>query len=154
MEEKRMAGMDFLQVKKEIEKQAQGHCKAVVPPVQMAEFEGLSGKEFLEKAYCRLLGRMPGQGEKEQLYLAFYSGNLSKTELLEGLAASEECAAFGVDVSQVRRACRERKEKQEGLSFFRQVGRAGRLLVYLFCHRNAWRRLERIQEIWEQEDAE
>ena len=141
--------MDLIQIRKEIEEKAKSHKKPVIPPVLTAEFEGLSGREFLEKAYCRLLGRMPGAEEKEQLYLRFYSGDVSKWELLEGLASSEECARYGVDVSDVLSGCRKLKEKEE------KRGRTGRMLSslkYLFRHRTAWRRLERIQEIWEQED--
>ncbi len=145
--------MDLIQVRKEIEKKAEGHRKPEIPPVCMAEFTGLSGKEFLDKAYCRLLGRLPGTEEKEQLYLRFYSGDVSGSELLEGLAASEECAAYGVDVTDVLQGCRTLKKKEERKNSL--PGRAVRilsLLKYLFCHRQAWRRLERIREIWEQED--
>ena len=124
-----------------------------MPPVRMTEFEGLSGKEFLDKAYCRFLGRMPSDEEKEGLYLRFYSGDISKEELLEGLASSEECARYGVNVSDVAEGCRAMREKEEKRnSFFGRIGRMLSLLKYLFSHKAAWRRLERIQEIWEQEE--
>ena len=140
--------MDLIQIRKEIEEKAKSHRKATIPPVRIQEFEGLSGREFLEMAYCRLLGRMPGAEEKEQLYLRFYSGDVSKWELLEGLASSEECARYGVNVFDVLSGCRKLKEKEE------KRGRTSRMLSalkYLFSHKTAWRRLERIQEIWEQE---
>lgn len=145
--------MDLVQIRKEIEEKAKMHRKAENPPVRMAEFEGLSGKEFLDKAYCRFLGRMPSDEEREGLYLRFYSGDVSKRELLEGLASSEECAGYGVDALDVAEACRRMREKEEEKNSF--IGRTGRiisLLKYLFTHKAAWRRLERIQEIWEQED--
>lgn len=145
--------MDLVQIRREIEEKAKGHRKAQIPPVRMAEFEGLSGKEFLDKAYCRLLGRMPGTEEREGLYLRFYSGDVSKWEILEGLASSEECAGYGVDVADVLESCgcvRENEGRQN--SFLGRIGRLVSLLKYLFSHKAAWRRLERIQEIWERED--
>lgn len=149
----RVQGMDLVQIRKEIEEKAKGHRKAEIPPVRMAEFEGLSGKEFLDKAYCRLLGRMPGTEEKEGLYLRFYSGDVSKGELLEGLASSEECAVYGVDVADVLEGCSHIRDAEgRRNSFFGRIGRMVSLLKYLFTHKAAWRRLERIQEIWEQED--
>lgn len=141
--------MDLVQVRKEIEEMAKGHRKAAIPPVRMQEFADLAGREFLEKAYCRLLGRMPGEEEKEQLCLRFYSGDVSKWELLEGIASSEECARYGVDVSDVLSGCRSLREREAKQS---RVGRMLSALRYLFRHRTAWRRLERIREIWEQED--
>lgn len=145
--------MDLVQIRKEIEEKAKTHRKAGKPAVRMAEFKGLSGKEFLDKAYCRFLGRMPSDEEREGLHLRFYSGDISKRELLEGLASSEECARYGVDVSDVAEACRRMQEKEvKQNSFFGRTGRILSLLKYLFTHKAAWRRLERIQEIWEQED--
>lgn len=146
--------MDLVQIRKEIEEKAKTHRKAGKPPVRMAEFEGLSGKEFLDKAYCRFLGRMPSDEEKERLYLRFYSGDVSKTELLEGLASSKECVRFGVDTADVTEGCRRIREKEERKNSF--IGRMGRmlsLLKYLFTHKASWRRLERIREIWGQEDG-
>lgn len=142
--------MDLEQIQKEIKEKAKGHRKAEIPPVSMEEFEGLSGQEFLDKVYCRLLGRMPGIEENKSLYRRFYSGDLSKQELIEGVAASEECARYGVDVTGVLEACSHMDEKKTSL--FGLVGRMLSLLKYLFCHKRAWRRLERVREIWEQED--
>lgn len=145
--------MDLKQIRKEIEEKAGGQRKAEIPPVREAEFKGLSGKEFLDKAYCRFLGRMPGAEEKESLYLRFYSGDVSKQELLEGLASSEECAKYGVDVADVLEGCRRiRGEEARRNSFFGRLNRIFSLLKYLFTHKAAWRRLERVREIWEQED--
>ncbi len=145
--------MDLEQIQKEIEEKAKGHRKAKIPPVSMEEFEGLSGTEFLDKVYCRFLGRMPGIEENKNLYLRFYSGDLSKQELIEGMAVSEECAGYGVDVSKVLDACRRMREKNEKkTSFLGLFGRMLSLLKYLFSHKRAWRRLERVREIWEEED--
>lgn len=145
--------MDLIQVRKEIEEKAKGHRKPGIPPVYIADFEGLSGKEFLDKAYCRLLGRLPVVEEKEQLYRRFYSGDVSKWEILEGIAVSEEAELYGANRVDVILGYRELKKKEGRKSTFRgKTKRILSLLRYLFSHKKAWRRLERVQEIWEQED--
>lgn len=146
--------MDLMQIRKEIEEKAKTHKKPAMQPVRMAEFDILSGRTFLNKAYLRLLGRLPNEREKEQYFRFYYFGEISRREILEELAVSKECAEYGVDVSAILSYCHESTEKKGKLKGpFGKIVRALRILRYLLSHRAAWRRLERMCEIWEQEDV-
>lgn len=146
--------MDLIQIRKEIEEKAKTHKKPAMRPVRMAEFEVLSGRTFLNKAYLRLLGRLPNEREKEQYFRFYYFGELSRREILEELATSKECAEYGVDVTAILSYCHETAEGEKKLKGpFGKIVRAFRILRFLLSHRAAWRRLEKMCEIWEQEDA-
>ncbi len=147
-----MVNMDLARVRKEIEEMAAKHKHPEQSRVLMAEWKDLQGQAFLDKSYCRLLGRFPSNEEREGLLRRFYTGDLSRLELLESLSSSEECRVYGADVSDVIEQCsrlRSREEKKK--SFFGQIRRMLSLLAYLFSHKKAWRRLERMRDIWEEE---
>lgn len=92
--------MNLEEVKKEIEQKAKDHKHPVQRRVLMAAFQGLVLHEFVDKAYCRLLGRMPDGEEKEEIYRNLYSGQVNQYDWLESVLESEECKARGIDFSE------------------------------------------------------
>lgn len=144
--------MDLEIVRKEIENMAAGHKRPERTKVLMDEFKDLQGQAFLDKSYCRLLGRFPGPEEKDALLRRFYTGDVSRLELLEGLSTSQECRDYGAEVSDLVEQCRILREKEKKKNtFFGRVGLMFSLLGYLLSHKAAWRRLERLRGIWEEE---
>ncbi len=147
-----MVDMDLEKVRREIEEMAAKHKHPEQSRVLMAEWKDLRGQAFLDKSYCRLLGRFPSEEEKEGLLRRLYTGELMPLELLEGLSNSEECKAYGVDASDVVEQCRcLRSQEEKKNSFFGRLRRMFSLLGYLFSHKKVWRRLERMRDIWEEE---
>ena len=147
--------MDLEKIREEIIKKAEGHRKPQIPPVCMEEFEGLSGKEFLDKAYCRLIGRKPVEEEKEYLYMRLFSGDISKQDILFELVMAPESVRFCSDANDIRFARREWNigEKKRD-SFAHRFVRLLSVMKYLLTHKRAWGRIERIREIWDREDKE
>ncbi len=144
--------MDLNRIRKEIEDMAAKHKHPEKPRVLMAEFEDLQGQAFLDKSYCRLLGRFPGPEEKDELLRRFYTGGVSRLELLEGLSSSQECRDYGADVSDIIEKCRILREKEKRKNtFFGRIRLIFSLTGYMFSHKAAWRRLERLRDLWEEE---
>lgn len=106
--------MNLEVIKKEIENKAKGHKHPIRKRVLMAGFQGLVLHEFVDKAYCHLLGRMPDDAEKDEVYKKLYSGQMDRFDWLEFVLQSEECKKRGLDTSDLKAgilAYRQAKEK-------------------------------------------
>lgn len=109
--------MNLEEVKKEIENKAKAHKHPVQNRVLMAGFEGLVLHEFVDKAYCHLLGRMPDEAEKDEIYKRLYSGETDRYDWLQFVLESEECRKREADTSDLERGIADYKKNRKKTSF-------------------------------------
>lgn len=109
--------MNLEVIKREIENKAKGHKHPVNNRVLMAGFQGLVLHEFVDKAYCHLLGRMPDDAEKDEIYTKLYSGQMNKYDWLEFVLESEECKKRGLDTVDLKAGIDKYRQEKDKDSF-------------------------------------
>lgn len=114
--------MNLEEVKKEIENKAKAHKHPVQNRVLMAGFLGLVLHEFVDKAYCHLLGRMPDDAEKDEIYKKLYSGQMDRFDWLEFVLESSECKTRNLDTEDLKAGLAAyRQEKNRKDTFFSKL---------------------------------